>query len=270
MQPMKTNFTLLFTFLMVFTLAKPVIGYSQKAAPIMTVQLIPSRLKVGHFLRKNISFYNYKTQHFHRTIGSFFATKPLQPANLIAIGGIPLYHHKLRWSKDVFRFELEKEGQQISTVECRATLLTNETFSLFRLRQDSSFFGDRNEDLLEARIQLAYQPNQFWEVAATNLNGTRREVQKGLLRKDSITVEFIRTPAILRDRPVETGNTHSLFSSLYQVYAFSYQQEVVAAVTVDESGHHKKTWMKEALNDDMADVIASTIAILTARRTIYK
>lgn len=267
---MKTNFTLHLVFLMLLCAGRSVIGHSQTVIPKMAVQLQASRLKGGHFLRKNISFADYKTRHFHRTLGSFFAARPLQPANLISLSGIPLYYHKLRWSKDVFRLDLEKNGQKISTVECRATLLTNETFSLFRLGQDSSFFGARNEDLLEARIQLTRQPIHFWEVVATNLNGTKREAQKGLIRKDSITVEFIRTPAVLRDRPVVAGNTKSLFSSLYQVYAFSYQQEVVAAVTVDESGRHKKTWMKEALNPDIADVIASTIAILTARRTIYK
>ena len=267
---MKTNFTIQLAFLLLLFVGQPVIGQSQTVVPKMAMQLQPKRLKGGHFLRKNVSFGDYKTRHFRRTLGSFFAVRPLQPANLVTFGGIPLYHHQLRWSKDVFRFELVKEGQKTSTVECRATLLTNESFSLFRLRQDSSFFGARNEDLLEARIQLAHQPNQFWEVVATNLNGTKREAQKGLIRKDSVTIEFIRTPAVLRERPVEKGNTQSLFSSLYQVYAFSYQQEVVAAVTVDESGRHKKTWLKEALNADLADAIASTIAILTARRTIYK
>lgn len=267
---MKTNCTIQIAFLLLIFSGKPVIGQSQMAIPKMAVQLQPSRLKGGHFLRKNVSFGDYKTQRFRRTLGSFFAVRPLQPINLISLGGIPLYHHKLRWSKDVFRFELLKEGQKISTVECRATLLTNEMFSLFRLQQDSSFFGARNEDLLEARIELANQPNQFWEVVATNLNGTKREAQKGLIRKDSITVEFIRTPAVLREHPIEKGNRKSLFSSLYQVYAFSYQREVVAAVTVDESGRRKKTWQKENLNTDLANAIASTITILTARRTIYK
>lgn len=267
---MKTHFLIQFTILLLIFLSLPATSKSQTTLPKMAIQLQPNRLKGGHFLRKNVSFANYKTKRFRRTMGSFFAAKPLQPANLISISGIPLYHHKLRWSKDVFRFDLIKEGQKISSVECRATLLTNETFSLFRLRQDSSFFGARNEDLLEAKILLARQPNQFWEVVATNLNGTKREAQKGLIRKDSVTIEFIRTPAVLRDRPIEKGNTQSLFSSLYQVYAFSYQQEVVAAVTVDESGSHKKTWLKETLTPDLADAIASTIAILTARRTIYK
>jgi hypothetical protein len=267
---MKNNFTFQLVFLLFLFLSQPINGSSQTVIPKIAVQLQPDRLKGGHFLRKNVSFANYKTKRLRRTMGSFFAAKPLQPANLINISGIPLYHQKLRWSKDVFRFDLIKEGQKISSVECRATLLTNETFSLFRLRQDSSFFGARNEDLLEAKILLTRQPNQFWEVVATNLNGTKREAQKGLLRKDSITIEFLRTPAVLRDRSVEKGNTQSLISSLYQVYAFSYQQEVVAAVTVDESGSHKKTWLKESLSSDLADAIASTIAILTARRTIYK
>ncbi|ANE52358.1 hypothetical protein [Flavisolibacter tropicus] len=267
---MKIYFTIQLSFTLLIFLGRPIAGQSQTVIPKMAAQLQPSRLKGGHFLRKNLSFADYKTRHFHRTLGSFFAAKPLQPANLISISGIPLYSHKLRWSKDVFRFDVEKDGQKISTVECRATLLTNETFSLFRLRQDSSFFGSRNEDLLEARIQLANQTNQFWEVVATNLNGTKREAQKGLIRKDSITIEFIRTPALLRDRPVEAGNAKSLLSSLHQVYAFTYQQEIIAAVTVDESGRYKKTWMKEVLNADIADAIASTIAILTTRRTIYK
>ena len=267
---MKNSFTLPLAFLFFLFLSRPMNGSTQTAIPKMTMQLQPSRLKGGHFLRKNISFGNYKTRRFHRTLGSFFAVRPLQSANLVSLGGIPLYHHKLRWSKDVFRFELIKEGQKISSVECRATLLTNETFSLFRLRQDSSFFGARNEDLLEARIQLADQPGQFWEVVATNLNGTKREAQKGLIRKDSATLEFIRTGALLRNKPADQAKRQSLLGNLYHVYAFSYQQEVVAAVTVDERGRHKKIWMKAGLNPTFADVIASTAAILTARRTIYK
>jgi hypothetical protein len=237
----------------------------------MALQLQPSRLKGGHFLHKNLAFGDYKTQRFRRTPGSFFAARPLQPINsVMRVGGIPLYNHKLRWSKDVFRFELLRAGAVISTVECRATLLTDETFSIFRLYQDSSFFGERNVDLLEARIQLANQPNAFWEVVATNLNGTKREAQKGLIRKDSITIEFTRTPALLRDRAVDPGNNKTLLSNLYQVYAFSYGQEVVAAVTVDERGRHKKVWFAASLAPTLADVIASTATILTARRTIYK
>src|SRR3712207_5736653 len=121
---------------------------AQTTLPKLALALQPTRLKGGHFLHKNLKFGDYKTQRFRRTLGSFFAARPLQPLNsIMRVGGIPLYHHKLRWSKDVFRFELLKSGVLISTVECRATLLTDETFSLFQLYQDSSFFGERNVDL---------------------------------------------------------------------------------------------------------------------------
>ena len=243
---------------------------AQTVPPKLALHLQPYRLKGGHFLHKNMAFANYKTRRFRRTLGSFFAAPSIQPANLLRIGGIPLYHKKLRWSKDVFRFDVYKEGQLTSTVECRATLLTNETFNLFQLEQDSSFFGARNEDLLEARIQLADQPSQYWEVVATNLNGSKQEAQKGIIRKDSTEIHFTRTFAVLKERPAQSDALKGLYSSIYNVYAFTYKQEVVATVTVDERGRQKKVWLNKNLDPTLTTVIANTAMLLTARRTIYK
>lgn len=113
-------------------------------------------------------------------------------ANLLVIEGMPLYKKDKRRSKDVFYFELEKDGQLVSHVESHAIFRKNETFRLFH-RQDSSFFGKRNVDLLRASIQTGKDTLNKWSVVASNLNGSKEEEQKGVIRKGNRYMHLLTT-----------------------------------------------------------------------------
>jgi hypothetical protein len=258
----KLTLYILFLFLTLYSIGQ--------TTPNIALQLQPYRLKGGWFLKKNLSFEEYKTSRFQRTFGSYFANRPLFGGTLLAIEGVPIYHRNQRHSKDVFHFELYHQGVLKTITNVRAMMSQNESFFLFRSRQDSSFFGNRNSDFLEARIEFPNAPVQTWEVWASNLNGSKPEAQKGMIRKDTTTIHFIRTMTVLRDKPVDQMNPESLFTSLYATYAFTYQNEIIATVTVDEGKKDRKLWLKQGLSSEIKDVIASTVVILTKRRDIYK
>lgn len=218
-------------------------------------------------LRRNLSFDGYKTQGIHRTLGSYFSFGNFSIANeILQVEGMPLYKKDKNRSKDVFRFELEKNDSAISITECKSIMRKNETFSIFK-KQDSSFFGANNVDLLEARIQLGQDTANVWQVVASNLNGSKEEEQKGIARKGDQAIHFVKRVMLLREKPVEKNNIESLLATANIVYSFTYNDEIVAAVSFKETD--RKIWFKDLLNEPIKTIIASLACMLTLRRDLY-
>jgi hypothetical protein len=217
--------------------------------------------------KRNLDFGDYSTTHLRRTLGSFFSFGNFSLANaLLQIEGIPLYKNRKSRSKDVFRFELEKNGQTISRTESKAVLRKNETFRLLQ-KQDSSFFGARNVDFLEAVIQVGDDTSNRWQLAASNLNGTKDEEQKGLIRKGSEEIRFVKTTLVLQDKAVDKDDISSLLASLNLVYSFTYNNQIVGAVSFRET--ERRFWIREDLDENIRTVIASAASLLTFRRELY-
>jgi hypothetical protein len=243
-------------------------AFSQDRIPPAYQELTPYRMAgQEHPLRRNLTFGEYQTQRIRRTLGSFLYFKAPSLANLLKVGDIPLYKKDKLRAKDVFRFELEKSDEVISSTECRAILRKNETFRLLG-RQDSSFFGARNVDFLEGRIRLTSDTSKVWSLLASNLNGSKDEEQKGILRNNQQEITFVKTTLLLPDRPVSKNNPISLLASINMVYAFTYKNEVVAAVSFKEAD--RMFWINEELDEPVKDVIAATASLLTIRRDIYQ
>ncbi|NEU06940.1 hypothetical protein GZH53_01330 [Flavihumibacter sp. R14] len=219
-------------------------------------------------LRKNLAFADYKTNSIRRTLGSFFYYQAPSLANaMLATGDIPVYEKNRLRAKDVFRFDLDKNGQPVASTECRAIFRKNETFYLLH-KQDSTFFGARNTDLLDARIRLTADTSQVWHMLASNLNGSKDEDQKGIIRNGGEEIRFVKTTMLLRDKPVSDNSPVSLLASIDMVYAFTYNDEVVAAVSFKEAD--RRFWLREGLDQPLADVIASAASLLTIRRDLYR
>lgn len=220
-----------------------------------------------HPLRRNLTFGEYKTDRIRRTLGSFFYFKPPSLANILKVGDIPLYKRDRLRAKDVFRFDVEKNGKLVSSTETRAVLRKNETFRLWR-KQDSSFFGARNVDFLDARIRLASDTTKIWNMVASNLNGSKDEEQKGIILLADQEITFVKTTMLLRDKDVSDTNPISLLATMNMVYAFTYKDEVVAAVSFKEAD--RRFWIKEDLDASVKDVLAAAASLLTIRRDIYQ
>ena len=231
-------------------------------------QLEPKKIHGGRFfLRKNLSFGAYKTVHFRRTFGSFFSFRAPQFANLLVIEGVPLYRKDKRRSKDVFRFDLKKDGQAASYVESRAIFRKNETFRLLD-HQDSSFFGKTNVDYLQAVIEVGIDTANRWDVVASNLNGSKDEEQKGIIKKGRQEIRFVRSNLLLREKQLDKNDISSLLTTLQPVYAFTYNNEIVGAVSFRKT--ERKVWLKEDLDEELKTVISSVSALLTRRRQLYR
>lgn len=229
--------------------------------------LQPDRIKGGRFLKWNLSYGDYSTTRFRRTLGSFFSFRTPQLANLLMIEGVPLYRKDKRRSKDVFHFKLMKGEQPVSYVDSRAIFRKNETFRLFP-RQDSSFFGKRNVDYLQALIQVGEDTANRWSVVASNLNGSKDEEQKGVIRKGAQEISFVKTGVLLREKRWDQYDINSLMTTLQSVYAFTYNNEVVGAVSFRKT--ERKVWLKEELDEEIKTVISSVSALLTRRRQLYR
>lgn len=225
------------------------------------------KIKGGRFLKWNLSFGDYRTTHFCRTLGSFFSFRAPQPANLLVIEGVPLYRKDKRRSKDVFHFKLKKGEQLVSYVESSTVFRKNETFRLFP-RQDSSFFGKRNVDFLQALIQVGGDTANRWRLVASNLNGSKDEEQKGVIRKGSQEIRFVKTGLLLREKRWDKYNINSLMTTLHPVYAFTYNNEVVGAVSCRKT--ERKVWLKEEMDEEIKTVISSVSVMLTRRRQLYR
>jgi len=220
-----------------------------------------------HPLRRNLTFGEYKTDKIRRTLGSFFYFKPPSLKNILKVGDIPLYKKDRLRAKDVFRFDMEKNGKPVSSTECRAILRKNETFRLLR-KQDSSFFGARNVDFLDARIRLESDTSNIWSMVASNLNGSKDEEQKGIIRLGDEEITFVKTTLLLRDKAVSDNSPISLLATINLVYAFTFKDEVVAAVSFKEAD--RRFWVKEDLDEPIKDVLAAAASLLTIRRDIYQ
>jgi hypothetical protein len=215
----------------------------------------------------NISFGPYKTQHIHRTLGSLFSFGSFSVQNaLLDFVGIPFHTEYKERSKDVFSFDLRQGDSIVSSARCRAILYKNERVRLL-VPADSSFFGANNVDFLQAVIMLHNDTSQVWQLAASNLNGSMNEPQKGLLRHDTLQISFVKTTMLLREKAVDRTDVSSLLATLNMVYTFSYQNQVVAAVSYKDAD--KRVWFHEKLNPAVAHAIASATMILTLRRQLY-
>ena len=243
------------------------VGNGQHLPP-MEMKLQPFRM-VGHdhSFRRNLSFAGYKTEGMRRTLGSYFSFGNFSPFNELTLFDVPIYKKDISRSKDVFRFELTKNDSLVSVTECRATLYQNETFRLFKRKQDSSFFGARNKDVLTARIKLGNDTNNIWEVLATNLNGTKDEDQKGIIRKGIDEITFVKTTLLLKEKVGAENSYENLFATAYEVYSFSRNKKIIGAVSFREKD--RKIWFYDGLEKDIKDVVASVASILTLRREIY-
>lgn len=240
----------------------------QNKIPPADMRLQPYRMTgQDNSLRRNLTFAEYKSQHIRRTLGSFFYFKAPSLVNILMVGDIPLIKKDNLRAKDVFRFDMEKNGELVSSTECRAILRKNETFRLL-LQQDSTFFGARNKDFLDARIQLASDTTQLWSMAASNLNGSKDEDQRGIIRQGNHEITFVKTTLLLRDQPVSDKSPISLLASINMVYAFTYNSQVVAAVSFKEAD--RRFWINEDLDDQIKDVIAAAASLLTIRKDLYQ
>jgi hypothetical protein len=228
--------------------------------------LSPQKIRGGVLFKKNISFGSYQTKHMHRTIGSFFSGRAIIPGNLLKVEGVPIYHKEKRRSKDHFHFDLNDEGQKIAYVDVQATMLQNETFHLFR-KQDSTFFGKANTDVLMASVQPDIDTATWWQLEAYNLNASKDEPQRGTIRQSDKQISFEKKTILLRDHP-NANTLDTLFSSLYMAYEFRYKGEIIAAVAYKDND--RLCWIIPTLEPSIKNAVAATIAILRLRRTIYK
>jgi|GEM_PF-1910522 len=261
MRIMKTTLFLLCLFMAVK-------GPAQMSIPALDMHLQPYRM-IGHDnpLRRNLSFDNYKTRGIHRTIGSYFSFGNFSIANeILVVEGVPLYKRDKMRARDVFRFELDRDDTLVSVTECKAILRKDETFRLFK-EQDSSFYGARNTDLLEARIRLSGDTAHIWQVLAGNLNGSKEEEQKGVIRNGGQEIRFVKTVLLLREKAVDKTDIQSLMATANIVYSFTCNEAIVAAVSYRATG--RKIWFKEKLDETTKNVIASVASLLTLRRDLY-
>ncbi|HEY0897153.1 MAG TPA: hypothetical protein VGE15_11425 [Sphingobacteriaceae bacterium] len=243
-------------------------AYGQDTMAPADPDLRPYRMTgQDHSLKRNLAFADYRTRKIRRTLGSFFYFRPPSLVNLLKVGDIPLYRKDRLRAKDVFRLDLEKNNRPATSIECRAVLRKNEKFRLLG-RQDSSFFGARNVDYLEARIRMAADTAVIWSMLAANLNGSKDEEQKGTIRNGDQEITFTKTTLLLRDLPVSQNNPVSLLASISMVYAFSMNGQVVAAVSFKEAD--RQFWIHEELDEPVKDVIASAASLLTIRKDLYK
>jgi hypothetical protein len=241
---------------------------AQPSAELLQTELKPYRIngRQNPFSRK-LSFSNYKTLNIKRSASSFTSLGTVNLLNpILIIETIPLQRKDKYKIRDRFRFTMKKENDVVFTVECRELLAINEKFRFFR-SQDSSFFGSRNTDFLTGVIVPATDTANRWILTATNLNTTNNAEQKGILicGKDEIT--FTVTNLMLRER-YNPSAPETNFSSLNMVYAFTYKNEIVAALSVKEA--RRKFWVSKNIDEKVKDAIAAVSAILVMRRNLYR
>lgn len=220
-------------------------------------------------LKLNITFGNYETRHIHRSLGSIFNFGTISFENILwDMAGVPEYlqgsHQR---NKDVFSFDLTQNEEVFSSTRCRAILHQNERVRLL-VPSDSSFFSVNNVDYLQAVIMLHNDSNQVWQMAASNLNGSMNEPQKGLLRHDTTTILFEKTTMLLREKAVDRTDVSSLLATMNMVYSFTLNNQVIAAVSYKDT--EKRFWLHEKANPQLAQVIANAVMVLTLRRQLYQ
>ncbi len=218
------------------------------------------------FSRK-LSFSDYTTSNIKRSLSSFTALGTVNLLNpILVIESIPLQRKDKYKIKDRFAFTLNKRNASVVTVDCREMLSVNEKFRLLQ-RQDSSFFGNSNLDFLTAVIVPGTDTAGRWTLTAANLNFSKTDKPKGMLVCGEDKITFTVANLMLR----ETNNIQvpeNYFNSLNMVYAFTYKNEIVAAVSVKEA--RRKFWVSRNIDEKTKDVIAAASAILTMRRNLYR
>lgn len=249
------------------------LDYSLPAEAQLTTEVLQTELE-SHWIkgRKNpfsrkLSFSHYKTSNIKRSLSSFVALGTINLLNpILVIESIPLQRKDRYKIRDRFRFVIKNGIGSVLSAECRELLTVNEKFRLLR-SQDSSFFGSRNKDFLTAVIVPGTDTANRWTLTATNLNATKDVEQKGILicREDEIS--FTVTNLMLRER-TNTSMPEKNLSSLNMVYAFTYNNEIVAAVSVKEA--RRKFWVSRNIDARIKDAIAAASAILIMRRNLYR
>jgi len=228
--------------------------------------LVPYRIDGGRLFERNLDFGEFRTKAIRRSLGSFIRTRSIIPGNLLKVDGIPLYHKEKSRSKDKFHFSLMRHKDEAAIVEVDAIMLQNETFNLFK-KQDSTFFGAANTDVLLGSIVLTADTSQPWDIAAWNLNASKDEPQRGIITNGITEITFEQTTLLLRE-PGDQNSTDTLFKGLHMVYAFKINNEVVAAVAFKDM--ERICWMNPVLSGDNRTAIAGAIAVLRLRRDIYR
>jgi hypothetical protein len=256
---MKQIFTLFFIAINLVTAAQPA------KSTVINLNLEPYEVegRKNDILKRNLSFAEYKTSHIRRTLGSWFSFGYRIRAG---IGILPIYDNQRSKAKDVFSFELKGNDQEIASVECRAFLKKDEAFRIIG-DQDSSFYGYRNKDLLRAVIVLQNDTSKIWELLGFNLNGTKEEEQEGIIQSKNDEIRFKKTTMVLRDKEAGSHSVKRLFTSLNMVYAFTYNNEVIAAVSFKDYGRY--CWIKTGLDTTIRHVIANAAVVLSLRRQLY-
>lgn len=256
---MKTGLTMLASILATLSL------FAQKE---VDMDLQPYKMVgQGNPFKHSLSFAGYETHKFRRNIASWFSFGQFNPGNkILQIHGVPLKKKYKTRSVDIFSFEMTTDSGVVSRTESRAVLRKNESFKLFKPK-DSSFFKINNVDYLEARIQMSNDTAQIWYLAAANLNGTKDEEQKGVIRCGGKEIRFIKTTCLLRDEPVDRNELKSLFTALHIVYLFTYNDQNIAAVSFKLSD--KKFWCRDDVDSTIKTVVASAASLLCFRNDLY-
>lgn len=224
------------------------------------------QIKGGHLFERNLHFAGFSTKTLRRNLGSYTRLRSIVPANLLRIEGIPLYHKEKTRSKDKFRFDIMSNGVPVARVEIDAVLLQNETFHLFK-KQDSSFFGTANTDLFLGSISVHQDSATTWDMAAWNLNGSKNELQRGMVTNGKVEITFEQTTMLLRDAGDQQG-IDTMFRSLHQVYAFRCNNRIIAAVAFKDMD--RLCWIDTHLNNETRIAVAGAMAALRLRRDIYR
>ena len=72
---------------------------------------------------------------------------------------------------------------------------------------------------------------------------------------------------LLRDQPVSKNEPGALFTSLNQVYMFTYNNETIAAVSFKLTD--KLFWCRDDLDSNLKTIVASAASLLCMRNDLY-
>ncbi len=255
-------------FSIFFLIGTSLFSYSQVNKEALKTDLEPYKMEGRkNPLSKNLSFGEYKTSSVRRKVNTFLTVGTIDPFNqILVIESVPLRRNDKYRNRDAFRFNLETGDGTFLATECAAFLKVDERFKLLQ-KQDSSFWGNRNNDILIASIVPGSEPASKWSLVASNLNATKDVEQKGKLVCKDDEISFTVMNLLLKESSSQYLPEQK-FTSLNMVYAFTYQNEIIGAVSVKEIG--RSFWIKKNADKRIRDAIAATAAILTIRRNLYQ
>ncbi len=246
----------------------PFFSYSQLNKETLQTDLQPYKMEGRkNPLSRNLSFGEYKTSGVQRKASTFLTVGTIDPLNqILVIESVPLRRNDRYRNRDAFRFNLETSDGTFLTTECAAFLKVDERFRLLQ-KQDSSFWGNRNTDFLIASIAPGSEPSSKWSLVASNLNASKDAEQKGKLVCKDDEISFTVMNLLLKENSSQYLPEQN-FTSLNMVYAFTYRNEIIGAVSVKEIG--RSCWIKMNADKKIRDAIAATAVILTIRRNLYQ